>query len=173
VLGGLLELRPEAVPIEQVDGAPTVRGQRCQRRLQVSCSASGDVALIGVTDGIPIGVDVERIGVETVPMAVGEGWLSPGERMSIDALPVARRPEALTRAWVHKEAVVKGLRVGLRTDLSRIVTPVSDRGRVGAWTVEPISVAAGHVACLALQLASWRVRLLHGAFHELTPGGAG
>jgi 4'-phosphopantetheinyl transferase len=169
VLGELLQLRPEAVPIEQVDGRPVVGGPPRRRRFQVSCSASGSVALIGVTAGIPIGVDVEQIGDEDVPTAVGEGWLSARERALIERLPLAEQPRALTRAWVHKEAVVKGRGVGLRADLARTVTPVADRGRVGGWTVEPISVGAGHVACLALRPGSLRMRPFRPVVCEMTP----
>lgn len=169
VLSGILDLPPAVVPIELDGDRPFVGGSRRQRRLQVSCSASGSVALIGVAEGIPIGIDVEQIGHETVPMAVGEGWLSAREQELIERLPVAAQPGALTRAWVHKEAVVKGRGVGLRADLTRTVTPVADHGRIGSWTVEPISVAAGHVACLAVRPGYFRMRPFQPVLHEVTP----
>jgi 4'-phosphopantetheinyl transferase len=52
---------------------------------------------------------------------------------------------------VHKEAVLKGLGLGLRQHPATVPTPVADAGQVGQWWVAPVPVAAGHVAAVALR----------------------
>ena len=170
VLGGLLGLRPEAVPIIRSGGRPVVVGSRRQRRYRVSCSASGGLAVLGVAVGMPIGVDVEEIGDETVSEAVAEGWLSAPERAAIERLPRPEQRRALTRAWVHKEAVVKARGVGLRADLARTATPMAGSGRTGPWTVQSISVPEGHLAAVALGGRSPGRAPAPPALHQLTPG---
>jgi len=169
VLGKLFGLSPEAVPVVRRDGRPVVVGCRRQRRYQVSCSASGGVALIAVAVGTPIGIDVERVGDETVPTAVAEGWLSVRERALIERLPRDEQGPALTRAWVHKEAVVKARGLGLRADLAGTVTPVADSGWIGPWAVQPISVPAGHVAAVAIGRGAFGRAPFRPVLHEMIP----
>jgi len=169
VLGKLLGLSPEAVPVVRRDGRPVVVGSRRQCRYQVSCSASGGVALIGVAVGTPIGIDVEQVGDETVPTAVAEGWLSVRERALIERLPRVEQGPALTRAWVHKEAVVKAQGLGLRADLTRTVTPVAGHGWIGSWAVQPISVPAGHVAAVAIGRRAFGRAPSRPVLHEVIP----
>jgi len=173
VLGGLLDVPPAAVPISSVDGRPVVGGTRRDRRLQVSCSASGSIGLVGVAAGTAIGVDVEQVGDEDVADALAEGWLSPAESLLVERLAPGDRARALTRAWVHKEAVLKAQGVGLRADPGALVTPIADRGRVGRWFLAPVPVTGGAVASVAAARS-----LLHGrpprvVSHRLSPGGDG
>jgi len=173
VVGGLLHVPPEAVPIGSVDGRPVIGGSRQGRRLQVGCSASGGLGLVGVVRGVPIGVDVQRVGEEDVASAVAEGWLSREEADQIEQLPPGDHPRALTRAWVHKEAVLKARGVGLRSDPVALVTPLADQGRIDRWALAPVPVPDGWVASVATGPDLLRRRPPRTVLHRLQPPGGG
>jgi 4'-phosphopantetheinyl transferase len=145
VLGDLLGLPAQAVPLQDDGGRPVLPGSG----LGLSCSASDGVALVAVAAGVAIGVDVERLGDEDPAVATEEGWLAPEEQARLGVLPEPVRSGAVTRCWTQKEAVLKARGTGIRRPPCDVVTPVADTGRVGPWWVAPIPVPAGHLASLA------------------------
>lgn len=159
LLADILRMDPTAVPLATGPGKPRLEGPAGQRGLDASCSTSGDVGLVAAVRGGRVGVDVERVGGEDLWGAAAEGWLASGERAALAKLPIADRPRAITRAWVQKEAVLKGEGIGLAADPASTVTPVADRGRVGHWWVCPLEVPDGHVASLAIAPVGWGIRL--------------
>ena len=164
VLGCLLDVAPEDVPLLMVDGRPTLPGSG----LGLSCSASGGVALVAVADGATVGVDVQRH--DEAGDAADEGWLAPVEQARLALLPPGPdRFRAVTRWWTQKEAVLKARGTGLRHPLDEVVTPVSATGRVGPWWLAPVAVPEeGYVASIACD-APLGPRPLDAV--PLTPGG--
>ncbi|MDH2442830.1 4'-phosphopantetheinyl transferase superfamily protein [Amnibacterium sp. CER49] len=150
LLAEVLGTTPAAVPLAPEPGRPRLLGTACGVVIDASCSSSGDVGLVAVAQAARIGVDVERLAHDDLRIAAEEGWLAPGERDAITALPVAERGRALTRAWVQKEAVLKGEGSGLRADPSWTVTPIAERGRVRRWWLLPLEVPPAFVASLAV-----------------------
>ncbi|WP_308123275.1 4'-phosphopantetheinyl transferase family protein [Modestobacter marinus] len=150
VLGGVLDLPAGRVPLESVDGRPVVAGAA---DLHVSCSASGDVGLVAVSAGVPVGVDVQRHDPGEACRAFAEDWLSTEERTALAALPAGERLVAVTRCWTQKEAVLKGIGVGLRRPPGSVDTPVRASGRVGDWVLAPVAVPRGCVASVAVRTA--------------------
>jgi 4'-phosphopantetheinyl transferase len=139
------------VPLAPEPGRPRLLdGDLGEAGIDASCSSSGDVGLVAVARGARIGIDVERVAHGDLGIATEEGWLAPGERDAIAALPADERARALTRAWVQKEAVLKGEGSGLRADPSWTVTPVADHGRVRRWRLLPLEVPPAFVASLAI-----------------------
>lgn len=155
LLADVLGTTPTAVPLAPEPGRPRLLGDGARSALiDASCSSSGDVGLVAVARGARIGADVERVVHDDLRIATEEGWLAPGERDAIAALPAAERGRALTRAWVQKEAVLKGEGSGLRADPSWTVTPVAERGSVRGWLLLPIEVPPAFVASLAVAPAT-------------------
>jgi 4'-phosphopantetheinyl transferase len=164
VLGRLLDVTPRDVPLQTVDGRPTLPGSG----LGLSCSASGDVALVAVAAGATIGVDVQHHRDEEAADAAAEGWLAPAEQARLAVLPGPDRLHAVTRCWTQKEAVLKAAGTGLRRSPAGVVTPVADTGRVGQWWLVPVAVPGGYVASLACDAPLGRDPL---DVVRLTPGG--
>jgi 4'-phosphopantetheinyl transferase len=96
-------------------------------------------------------VDVEEHRDADAGSADDEGWLAEAERSALRLLPAERRLRATTRCWTQKEAVLKGLGVGLRQAPVSVVTPVAECGWVDDWWLTPLPVPAPHVATLAVQ----------------------
>ncbi|NEM07456.1 4-phosphopantetheinyl transferase family protein [Geodermatophilus normandii] len=166
VLGRLLDVAPNDVPLVTVDGRPTLPGSG----LGLSCSASEGVAVVAVAAGATVGVDVQRHRDEEAADAAAEGWLGPAERARLAVLPPGPdRLRAVTRCWTQKEAVLKAQGTGLRHPLHGVVTPVAATGRVGPWRLVPVAVPEGYVASLACDAPLGAGDL---AVAPLTPGGS-
>ena len=147
-LGGLLDLPPAAVPLIEDAGRPMVDTSAA---LSVSCSASGRVGLVAVSAGCEVGVDVQQHRDEDARAAAEEGWLAPAEELALRRLPTEARLLATTRCWTQKEAVLKGVGIGLHRRPVTVVTPVAESGRIGDWAVRMVPVPAGHVASIAVR----------------------
>jgi 4'-phosphopantetheinyl transferase len=146
-LGGLLDLPPAEVPLVEDDGRPRVGGDR---DLHVSCSASGRVGVVAIVAGSEVGIDVQTVE-EDPRAALTEGWLAPDEESGLRRLRSTDRATAVTRCWTQKEAVLKGLGLGLRQRPATVVTPMAEAGRVGEWVIRPVPVPPGHVASVAIR----------------------
>ncbi len=156
--GHVLDLSPAAVPL----AAPPGRPRLLLPTVDLSCSASAGVGVVAVAYGVRVGVDVERVAGATLAEVAEEAWLAPVELAALAALPVLQQAEALTRCWTQKEAVLKGLGVGLHGDPRTVLTPVPHRGHgsISDWQLTPVAVPAGWVASLAVRPAAAVPQLL-------------
>jgi 4'-phosphopantetheinyl transferase len=171
LLSGILGTGPRDVALAQRPGPPALVEpvDRCAGRLDLSTSASGDVGVVVAAHAARVGVDVQRVGDEELATALADGWLAGTEHDRIAALPPDARSWALTRAWVQKEAVLKGRGVSLWGDPAGTVTPVADRGRVAGWQLIPLAAPGGYVASLALRPESWAARVVGDRLRSLPP----
>lgn len=156
-LGELLNQDPADVSLIEDDGRPLLEDQP---DVHVSCSASGRVGLIAVVAGCEVGVDVEKHYEGDARAAAAEGWLAPAEEWALRRLPSAERPLAATRCWTQKEAVLKGLGLGLRQRPSTVVTPMAEIGRIGDWVTHPVPVPANYIATVVVRTPMDDVRLV-------------
>lgn len=149
VLGEVLDCSPGEVPLRV---ATSGRPELCVpgRAMDVSCSASGQVGLVAVAEGLRIGVDVERVAAWTAHTPA-EGWLSPRETHALVSLPPDDRAVEVTRAWTRKEAVLKATGQGLSVPAALVEPCVGQRrrARAGGWWLTPVDVPPGLVASLA------------------------
>jgi 4'-phosphopantetheinyl transferase len=116
ILAGYLGRPPAEVPLaREPRGKPYVdlAAYGEPQRLHVSYSRSGPYAIFAVATGQPVGIDIEVANAENFPDQVAEIMLSPPERDHYAALPCKARPAWLARAWVAKEAILKGLGCGM------------------------------------------------------------
>lgn len=94
------------------------------RGVHLSLSRTPTLVAVAVTLAGPVGVDVETVA-STDFDGFAQTALHPGER---DDVEVSHRPERLHRratSWARKEAALKALGVGLRTDPASVRTPPS------------------------------------------------
>ncbi|MFI7383854.1 4'-phosphopantetheinyl transferase family protein [Streptomyces sp. NPDC049813] len=122
--------------------------------LHFSLSHSGDLALVALA-AVPVGADVEEL---TQSLAADDlaGVLHPRERAELAALAgPAERRLAVSRAWVRKEAYLKGIGTGLSRspDLDYVGTLPGSPGAPGGWSLRDVPVPAGYAAAVALSPA--------------------
>ncbi|MEU6391118.1 4'-phosphopantetheinyl transferase superfamily protein [Streptomyces sp. NPDC046939] len=119
--------------------------------LHFSLSHSGDLALVALA-ATPVGADVEEL---TPPATADElsAVLHPRERAELAALPdPSERSRAMSRAWVRKEAYLKGIGTGLSraTDLDYVGTLPDAPGAPGGWSLRDVPVPEGYAAAVAV-----------------------
>jgi 4'-phosphopantetheinyl transferase len=135
------------------------RPQGAARGLELSLSHSGARVAVAVTRGVPIGVDVERVGADPEPSLV-RSVLSGAERAAFASLSPHDRPPAFARYWARKEAVLKATGDGLAVSpVLLTVTPPDAAPALLAWEgerrpVQPLRLydvraGAGHAGALA------------------------
>ncbi|WFU79144.1 4'-phosphopantetheinyl transferase superfamily protein [Bradyrhizobium sp. CIAT3101] len=136
VLGGYLRQYPDKVPVVVGQhGKPQLDAAISSHDLQFNLSHSRDVAMLAVTTGQPVGIDVEAIAscsnldVSTLV----EGLLSDREAEAIKAQARESGQRSFLRCWTRKEALLKAVGLGLLTKLNEFEVPIDDLER---WSVQ-------------------------------------
>ena len=115
--------------------------------LSFNLAHTGSLAVLAVTRGRQVGVDVEKIRPVPEAAAIAERFFTPRERTHYFALPPARRDAAFFNIWTRKEAMLKGRGSGLDETLDQL-------------EVLPEAADAAGQACFpdgASGAGSWRV----------------
>ena len=107
--------------------------------LRFNLSHSGGLALVAVTLGREVGVDVERIRPRRDLARLADRALDPAAAAAVRAAPAGERAAVFHQAWARREAVAKCLGVGLGTPLPP--SPVA---------VTALRPALGYAAALAV-----------------------
>jgi 4'-phosphopantetheinyl transferase len=123
--------------------------------LRCSLSHSGGLALVAVTLGVDVGVDLESTRRDTSDWAVWRHVLT-AEELSSTPRTGPDRLRSLLAFWTAKEAVLKAAGVGLAVDpreielrAGRLVTLPSALGDVRSWSLAyvPIDGFVAAVVC--------------------------
>ncbi|PCI41232.1 MAG: hypothetical protein COB46_04330 [Rhodospirillaceae bacterium] len=89
--------------------------------VQFNLSHSGDIAAVVTSSSNAVGVDVEASSQRPSMLAAIERWaLSDAESQEVEGLLECQRPDALFTAWRRKEALLKGVGIGLRYPLVKL-----------------------------------------------------
>ena len=92
-------------------GRPGLDSAAYASALDFNLSHSGELALIALAEGLRIGIDVEKPRGRD-PLRVAGRYFSPAE---VEAIRAADdRPDEFLRYWTAKEALAKGLGLGLQ-----------------------------------------------------------
>jgi 4'-phosphopantetheinyl transferase len=153
-------------------GKPRLGRSQASGAIEFSFSRTRGLALVGVTTGAPLGVDVEQVRAFDDFEGVARRFFAPGEHRALCRLPPPARLCGFFECWTRKEAVVKALGVGLSVPLDSFevtfgpgVAPEIaridlDAPPPGAWSLvhlEPVEGVTGAVA------APFEVRRIGGA----------
>jgi 4'-phosphopantetheinyl transferase len=145
--------------------------------LSFNMTHSQSRALIAVSDGREVGVDLEKIKPDVKGLAIARRYFASAEREAIEGEPAPLQPGAFFRYWVAKEALLKGQGVGLRFPIDEFEVQFDEHGLSARirirkpsrlsddWTVKMLPVEAGWAGALAVRGSHWTLRLenAHGA----------
>lgn len=170
-LGAALGIEPARVVLDstcpdcgRMHGKPRVvapDGYPADRPLpEMSISHSGDRVAVAITDGLPVGVDVEQERDLQVNEMV-RLTLSAAELETFTAIDDANRDAAFFTYWARKEALLKATGKGLAIAMSKVtVTPPdqpprllhSDSSEVDVHMVRmaQLDAGSGYRACVAV-----------------------
>lgn len=135
-----LGLSPSAIRFDSTCddcGKPHGRPRLPGSTLQLSISHSGDRVGLAVTDGVPVGLDVERAGRDVAPTLVDYA-LNSAESVALKGLSADELAGAFFTFWTRKEAVIKATGKGLRIPLHSITlsAPSEPAGLLDSTTSE-------------------------------------
>jgi 4'-phosphopantetheinyl transferase len=115
ILAAELGTSPSAVRLKLgANGRPGLDPAAHRPVLDFNLSHSADLALVAIVRGARVGVDVERLRRGRDPLRVADRYFSAAEVAAVRAYPAGDRPAAFLRYWTAKEALAKGLGLGLR-----------------------------------------------------------
>lgn len=118
ILGRYLDFAPEKLIFAYGEkGKPELAGGLEESGIQFNLSNSDEAALLGVTQGLTVGVDIELINPEFATREIAERFFSAPEVQCLRALPAEIQSEAFFSCWTRKEAYIKALGEGLSVPL--------------------------------------------------------
>jgi len=129
-------------------------------------SHSHDTALIALSHEADVGVDFER--VQPIEDSVIDTFFSDGERQALGFLPEDDRLRGIYRVWCRKEALLKGIGIGLTVPLDALsvsLGPEADvvwtwNGAAGDWRLSGVETGDDYEAALAVRSEGRPVRLV-------------
>jgi 4'-phosphopantetheinyl transferase len=171
ILGGLVgesagsirfRSRGQGKPELDHAGAPDNRaGGWCDLRFNVSHSA--ELALIAVCRGRELGVDVERLRSLGEADRIVASFFSSAEQAEFATITDDARSVAFLRGWTRKEAILKGMGIGLAglaahyetrfatSQLEARFVPAVPAPKIEEWQLWESAPRAGFVAALAVR----------------------
>ena len=159
VLGRYLEQAPDSIRFAYgKQGKPFLESGG----IGFNVSHSGGFALIAVTSGVEVGVDIERINPERSDEPIARRFFAREEADRLAALPPEERVPSFFRCWTRKEAYIKAVGGGLSVGLSSFTVSfapgepaalLSVRGgtaEAARWRMFEIPAPEGYEASLAV-----------------------
>jgi len=164
ILGGYIGIAPwEIVFCYGAEGKPELAGELEKFRIRFNLSHSGDLALLAVTRGLAVGVDIELINPEFACKEIAERFFSVNEVRYLLALPAVERADAFFSCWTRKEAYIKALGAGLSVPLDSFEVGFGTRSNpalleVGSapseaalWSIYDIDAENGYKAAVVVE----------------------
>lgn len=131
-------------------------------KLAFNLSHSGDYALLAITPGRQVGIDVERIRSDIELERIAKRFFSPNEVTELMALPTGQRLPAFFDCWTRKEAYIKAKGSGLSLPLDSFdvsLTPGqpallratrANSQEAACWTLLSLAIDPGYAAAIAV-----------------------
>jgi 4'-phosphopantetheinyl transferase len=150
---------------------------RDHHEIEFNISRSHDVALLAISSGSKLGVDVEySLGCNSGAISVAKQFSKPEQKYIATA---SNSTEALFEIWSRKEAYIKGIGRGLSHPLNKFdVTPPgkaivrdwSENPPAERWSVHSIKIPeSGYAAAIATVLPSPSIKLIEVTINDLRP----
>ncbi|KAB7763689.1 4'-phosphopantetheinyl transferase family protein [Xanthomonas maliensis] len=142
LLGPVLGLAPADVPVQRdARGRPTL--QPALPGWDIGWSHSGEYLLVGLGEGVRLGVDLERLRPRPRLLEIAARFFHPDETAWLTGLPVAEAHALFFRLWCAKEAVLKAHGHGLSFGLHRLVFAATPDGALQLqWCAPELGQAA-------------------------------
>jgi 4'-phosphopantetheinyl transferase len=173
ILGGYAGIPPQDLVFSYGDkGKPELAGQAASAGITFNLSHSDQLGLLGVTQGLVIGVDIELVNPEFGGQEIAERFFSASEVRHLLSIPAQERADAFFSCWTRKEAYIKALGDGLSVPLdsfevafgpgrkAALLAVRVDPGEVTRWSMYDIDATPGYKAALVVEGSQHRLRYL-------------
>lgn len=153
-------------------GKPEIAGEADAAPLRFNIAHSNQWALLAVTRGRLIGVDVEFMRPLSDAGGLALRYFSANEYAGWLALPDDEKRTGFFRLWARKEAFLKAIGSGLAYPLdsfdvsvapqepARLISIAGDADRARSWTMRDLNLAVNYSAAIAVdgtgcQFTTW------------------
>jgi 4'-phosphopantetheinyl transferase len=152
-------------------GKPALVERYGRQSVQFNLSHSNGLAIVGVTRGRAIGIDLEHIRSNIAYEQMARLFFSPREVETLFNLPPEEQCNAFFTCWTRKEAYIKARGDGLSLDLHKFDVSLSpgesaallnvadDPTEVARWSLVDVSPEPGYAASLAVEGHECRITL--------------
>lgn len=138
--------------------------------LRFNLSNSADRAVVALTLGRELGVDLEFMAERLADGGVARRFFAPAEVEALGRLPGERWLEGFFHCWTRKEAYLKALGSGLAAPLDgfevavgpdeppRLVRVHADPAEAARWSMAALAPAPGYIGAVIVEGSGWRLR---------------
>ena len=150
VLAGYLTTAPQALRFAySPHGKPELVGEP---RLHFNLTRADDLALLAVSSGCPVGIDLERLRTDFDPEPLAVRFFAPAEQEALTRAMPAEKHRVYWAIWTAKEAALKALGTGLNLPLNSFaVLPDGTHTLSVPLRLRALFPAPGFVAALAIK----------------------
>ncbi len=170
ILGTYLDYDPVAIGFSYNEFGKPQLAMPFGTELRFNLSHTDGLAIIGVSGGRELGVDVERVRHDAGFLEVAESFFSPTEFSNLLALSPEVRPRAFLRCWVSKEAYLKARGTGLSIPLDSFDVSMDPDAPAALlksippadvlnWRLETVSLGTDYVGAVATLNDGWSLSL--------------
>lgn len=125
ILAGYLQINPSEVRFQVGPfGKPSLK-IASRTKVEFNVSHSHGLALLAVSAGRPLGVDLEQVRVMDTYEQIAVRYFSPIEVKRLRQMADHEKPEAFFSCWSRKEAFVKATGQGISYGLDQFSVPLS------------------------------------------------
>src|ERR1051326_2882400 len=147
ILACYLRIEPRLLRYEYNPNGKPRFGPELGNRINFNISHSAGLALLAVTTGRDVGVDLEHVRTVPQDVEIGKGYFSAAEVDHLKQLRGSSRNEAFFRYWTRTEAYVKACGEGLAAFEG---API-DVDRSGRWSSYSLRPAPGYIGALVIE----------------------
>jgi 4'-phosphopantetheinyl transferase len=146
------------------------------RGISFNLAHTGDVMLLAVTSGIPVGVDVERIRSLNDAFGIADRFFTSREAAWLRSKQAATIDRAFFSLWTRKEAILKATGEGIGSGLDTLellkangrfhdtVTRHQKDSEITAWSLTELEPGTVFIGALALPVSAGTIHLQTGTF---------
>lgn len=142
--------------------------------IHFNLSHSCDVAVVAVSRGREVGVDVEQIRRDNDLLDIAAHYFAPEERAALRLLSTEERRFGFFRCWTRKEAYLKARGDGMSLDLhafsvslgpnepAALIASAEGPAELKRWKLADLKLQDGYAAALAVEGHRCDLRLFEG-----------
>jgi 4'-phosphopantetheinyl transferase len=168
LLANYSNVSPQAIEFEYNNFGKPELGRSTEAHLQFNVAHSAELAMLAISLGTPVGIDIEQIVCRDVSR-LAKHLFAKEDHARFVSLPYKDQLTAFFCAWTRKEAVIKGIGRGLAIPLTSFdvcfipgsapaLTTVRFDDLATTWSLFEIEADPGYAAALAVPSNAYRIR---------------
>ena len=161
ILGRYLKINPATLCFDTgTNGKPKLPSGHAPSGIQFNLSHSNEMALLTVTQGGEVGVDIEYVKENFEFQEVAERFFTAKEVAAMRSLPAHLQRQAFFKCWTSKEAFLKAKGTGLSGKLDEVEISLTTEQRVQikasvpGWSLAELTPGDGYEGALVVEGAA-------------------